>query len=54
MLKERADGFYNWGQKKLGKSRTQIETWTGLARAGKDKPFKNLEDFVRTPKQHGI
>lgn len=46
-------GFYDWGQKKFGKSRTQIRTWTAYAGALESKPFKSLHETRYTPKATG-
>ena len=48
-----ADGFYNWAQKKFGKSRTQISTWLSSAQALTDKSFKSLHEIRYAPKVQG-
>jgi hypothetical protein len=46
-------GFYAWAQKKFGKSKDTIRTWTQLGSSTRSKQFKNLEHFRTTPKEHG-
>jgi hypothetical protein len=48
-----AAGFYDWAQKKFGKSRTQIRTWIGYAGVIEDKSFKTISNFRYSPKTKG-
>lgn len=40
-------GFYEWAQKKFGKSQSAIRTYLAYRSAQHDKPFKNIEEFKR-------
>jgi hypothetical protein len=46
-------GFYNWAQKKFGKSQTQIRAWLHYAGAVEDKSFKSLGKVRYSPKSEG-
>jgi hypothetical protein len=48
-----AVGFYDWAQKKFGKSRSTISTWTAYGIKDHSKSFKHITDFARTPKAKG-
>jgi len=46
-------GFYDWAQKKFGKTKATIGTWVAMGNPSPLKPFKTQEDFLTTPKEHG-
>jgi hypothetical protein len=46
-------GFYDWGQKKFGKSRTQIMTWTAYAGEGGHNRLKSLHETKYEKKDRG-
>src|SRR5215475_12269134 len=48
-----AAGFYDWAQKKFGKSRTQITRWVGYSREDTHKSFKSLHEATYAPKSKG-
>jgi hypothetical protein len=52
-FRDNASGFYDWAQKKFGKSRTTISTYLAYGIGSERKSFKNLHEFQRTPKEHG-
>jgi hypothetical protein len=46
-------GFYDWAQKKFGKTRKTIMTWTAFGIDNGSKSFKHISEFSRTPKAKG-
>ena len=48
-----AAGFYSWGEKSFGKSKTQLRTCMAYGAAGGTKSFKSKHDFTFTKKREG-
>jgi hypothetical protein len=45
--------FFDWAQRKFGKSHDSIRTYIALGTSKRSSSFKNLEEFTYTPKKQG-